>query len=707
MKYLVLGLVVACSSPRAGIFDANHGDDASIAVDASVDAPPDAPPTPPCSTIVDLDGDGLGWECDPVEHISLPNAAHGFMWFAYLADTTFAAQVGFNCSGSFCTEHAAIEVRPDRAMIRRSDSGLPEDAWLQSSTIGGPCIDSDHAVWWSSSNSGMTGTIDTTGSFAPVASPMLGGCIVVGDTAALLGMTNDTSQPATLTSVMAPGGGALHPFATANFGRIDNVSIDVGFSPAILGVAGQLTSSSATLVQARPGELAPSDVIVDGSSTAVVDVASRLPSTDGGGSIFDNYARSPTSRFYVRRGGNAYYVAITATDVQWAKLPRTDLGCFRGSNDGVYCTGLDMWPTRMTSMFAVRGTTVVPVFDHEDPADPSAILTTAGATLQMIQWGLKIWVLDAANQVTLLAATLANPRTTVRDDIALVAGVSSTGDLTLVRYRPAQGPEEITIEHGVDPSFVPTVIATVEGDAIVGGASDTFIVPATTNVVAPLHLANVGLAGFSRGDSTVVVAGNALYAYDELGPGPRLTMLVAPLPGLHAVALDPDRGAPTDYFAYGELARVARIVYAGTTPALVEAPCVGDPAQVYMLGRDHDGIPIAACETQLESFVFQLATAGPQLVAHFQSEASFFRDSRLAEHPVVAWGGQSFVTFQDTVCLASHPERCWRINGSTRTMLGIDSFADTFTYLSYDIGTAVNLWIMRPLGLGEEPQPVP
>src|SRR4051812_96461 len=165
MKFVVLGLVVACSSPHGSSVDASLGGDASSVIDASRDAPADgAVPMPPCSTTVDLDGDGLGWECDPVEHLSLTNTGTTYLWYRYLSRGTFAAHIGIHCTGfsGACPDHAAIEIAPDRAVIRRSDSGLLQDTWLHNATIGGPCIDADHTVWWSSSATAMTGTIGTT-----------------------------------------------------------------------------------------------------------------------------------------------------------------------------------------------------------------------------------------------------------------------------------------------------------------------------------------------------------------------------------------------------------------------------------------------------------------------------------------------------------------------------------------------------------------
>ncbi|HET9988200.1 MAG TPA: hypothetical protein VFQ65_06765, partial [Kofleriaceae bacterium] len=369
------------------------------------------------------------------------------------------------------------------------------------------------------------------------------------------------------------------------------------------------------------------------------------------------------------------------------------------------------------TVVVVRGSTAVLVYDHEPPNGGSTALTPAGKMMQTIQWGSKIWVIDPANQSSVLASGLANPRSAVRDDVALAVGVSAAGDLVLERYHTGTGREEITIEHGVDQTFASTVIVTAEGDAIVGGVDDTYVVPAAASVAAHLNLPNVGLLGFSRGDSTVVVAGSALYAYDELGPGPRLTMLVAPLSGLEAVALDPDSGAPTNYFAYGFFTQVARITYTGTTPALVEAACVGMPSQAHLVGRDRNGVPIAVCGVDSESYVFELEPTGPKAVAHFESSVRLYEDRRLADHPVVAWGGQSVhAPHDDVICLASQPDRCWRIPfldspivlTHADTTMNVDSVADTFSVLVEDISpTSVDLWVVRPLGPGEEPQPLP
>ncbi|HET9992486.1 MAG TPA: hypothetical protein VFQ65_28330, partial [Kofleriaceae bacterium] len=331
MRWFVGVLVlVGCASPRPSTSDGGN-----VAVpDGAVG------PTPPCSTTVDLDGDGLGWECDPVEHISLANAPNGLVWMRWLADTTFAVHVGFNCAGYTCTDHAAVEVRPDHAMIRRSDSGLPEDAWLKNAMIGGPCIDEDHVAWWSSSSLAKTGTIEATGTFHPVVSSLIADCFPVGNTTALVGMSHQTVLVPELTQLAAPGGGTLHAIATADFGSVNSPNVDIGFSPPILAVAGQLTPSSATLVQAHPGDIVPTDVIVDGASTAQIDSVTKLDSSGLG--LYDPpYAGSAASRFYIERGGNAYVVSVTATGVDWARLPRTGMTCSRWPNEAVACTAFE------------------------------------------------------------------------------------------------------------------------------------------------------------------------------------------------------------------------------------------------------------------------------------------------------------------------------------------------------------------------------
>jgi len=715
MKYLVLGLVAACGSPHAGLgSDAGHGDAPGVVADASIDARPDAPPDappdaalpPPCSTTVDLDGDGLGWECDPVEHISIPNTEGGSGPTAHLYDGVFAAVFGTHCNSGPCTDRVAIEVRPDRAMVRRSDSGLPEDAWLKASSVGGPCVDAEHSVWWSSTATGMTGTLSSLGVFSPIASPLLDGCVTIGDETVLLGMATNPLVDAPMTSLMVPSGGALLPFASADFGSLYiNPTIGIGFAPAILGIAGRSSSSTAMLMQARPGELTPSEVLVDGAPTTVVDVAERLPSTDNDAHGELN-ARSPVSQFFVRRNSKAYIVAITATTVQWWLLPRTDLSCSRSPSDVVYCLAAEA--PQVLSLYIVHGNAVVPVFEHVENDDPAAMIEVFGSTLQVIRFGESYWAVDAAGDVTLLTASLVRTRRSLRDDAVVVTGVSATGSLVLVRYRPALGREEITIENGIDAGFTPSVFLTAEGDTIIGGAANLYVVQATFNVGLPLLGAATGVAGFARGDTTVVIANNALYAYDELGPGPRLTQLVAPLPNQHAVPLDPDHGAPTNYFAYGAgTARVARIAYTGMTPTLVERSCVDVPEATRMYGRTHDGVPVAACMNLTESYVLALTTSQPEVTAHYGGLVMFYLDHRFAEHPVVAYSGRAWTSGHDTICLASHPERCWRMTGAGREMLDADSVADWFSLFTFDVGATIDVWIVRPLGLGEEPQPIP
>lgn len=701
MKYLVLGLVAACSSPHA-LSDAGSSD-AAVVDDATIDAPPDAP-GPPCSTTIDLDGDGLGWECDPVEHLSLANASNPYPWFAYLADGVFAAHVGFHCSGASCADNAAIEIRPDRMTLRRSDSGLPEDAWLRSPTVGGPCIDAAHTVWWSSSATGMTGTLDSAGAFTPVASPLIGACIVVGNRTALLAMTTSDSPLGELTSTVAPGGGTLHPVATADFGRLDALKIDVAFAPAVIALASQ-----SSLLQLHPGDTAPSDVIVEGSATTIVDEVTPIPA-DGGHSAFDNYVRSPVARYLVRRGGVAYVVSITATETVWARLPRTDVTCRRSPNDAVtYCDARDTPDGTTASLYAIRGSIVRPVFELLAGDAAPAVIT--GTSLQLIQRGDRVWAFDTGNNVALLNDDLTTVHTAVRDDVAFVVGVRASAMARAeVKRFGITGFPSMSLDHGADATYNPSMLVTPEYDLLVGGVAQMYVIQHQNPYADPFGGSPV-FTGFTRGTNTVLVKGNQLWAYNRFGAsgGPGFGLITTGEPGMRAYPLDPAHGPPTEYFAFGGSgpARIGKLYYDMMAPELLEVPCSGTPEQVHAYGSTHEGVPVAACQTSSDTYVFELPPTAPKLVAHFESEATIYADSRLADRPVVAWSGHSRTTHADTICRASSPGACWRIPFGTRTTLGVDSVADTFTLLVHAAATNLDLWILRPLGSGEEPQPVP
>ena len=91
----------------------------------------------------DLDGDGLGWVCDPVESVTLPTTltVAGNGWFA-LHGKTFAGVAPLGCTSNYpptCAE-ALVTASPYGKAVVRTDSTDPGDAWAAHVGFGGVSV---------------------------------------------------------------------------------------------------------------------------------------------------------------------------------------------------------------------------------------------------------------------------------------------------------------------------------------------------------------------------------------------------------------------------------------------------------------------------------------------------------------------------------------------------------------------------------------
>jgi hypothetical protein len=118
------------------------------------------------------------------------------------------------------------------------------------------------------------------------------------------------------------------------------------------------------------------------------------------------------------------------------------------------------------------------------------------------------------------------------------------------------------------------------------------------------------------------------------------------------------------------------------------------------VGRTTAGIPILISP----GLVALLKPTGPVTVMHFAGVVAIvpILDFRYAAPPVIGWyGGQ-------TACLASHPERCWRMYGSTIFPFAADSEADTFSLMSFaDLNNGqYRVDVIRAIDGGQVAQPL-
>lgn len=727
MKYLVLGLVAACSSPHHASPDAGgHVGDALI--DASVDAPVsddlDGDGVPngvdDCPTVydpaqVDPDHDGVGWACDSLEHFDI--AAHSPTVFpGKLVGQTFALHVvSFDGQGNHTDIAAQIDL--SGFGVGRTDSTLAADAWLSDSQVTGPCITGDQRVWWSRRDHLETGTRDTvTGQFSPLAAQTIATCSETNGATSLFGLTDSNAPAAQVipTTFAVPVGATLPVLASAplGFSAQGQPGVRVTTAPPIITLTAETGVATSSLVKENPGDLATTDVIVDGAPATDLDEVVPLDVPLG-------YETAPVASYCVRRGANVYHAGIAQSATTWTSLPFSacpTASTLLAGSKATFLRGTHAAGT--TTIARIVDGQATTVFDNE-PGDALSAAYAGGDDLQtvMVHEGTTTKVWAVASSSVLIASTPTDASTSTYRDTAHVLEIVPTtggmGDLVLVRYRAATGREQFTIQTGVPTYLTYKVVTTAEGGAIVGGSGQVFALGRTSTAVTLLGAAALDF-GAARGDTTVVFARTTtstfqsrIYAYDELGGTPRITALTANIDANVPFVLDPYVGAPTDWFTYGVVCSYGHIVYSGTVPALQSAANCQAAGRV--VGRTTAGIPVFIST----GLVALLKPTGPETVMHFNGLVPIIPifDFKRATPPVIGWyGAYADPTILNgfTSCLASHPDHCWRHHSSSISQVAADADTDTFSIMTFgDLNNGqYRVEIIRAIDGGVATQPL-
>lgn len=689
---------------------ADASPDAQTAGDMDQDGVPDA--VDDCPTVydpaqVDPDQDGVGWACDSQESFEL--AVHNPTVFPpKLVGKTFALNVAYVDDQS-AWQHIVAQIDLTKFTTARSDSGLPADAWLEDAQIEGPCITADEHVWWSRRDHLETGTLTTaTGVFTPAAPLTITTCTEAAGATALLGLTSSSepvAQPIP-TSLAVPIGTSLSTIATASpgFEAQDQPAVRVTAKPETITLVAKTTASTYSLMQEHVGDLAPTEVLVDGAPATNLDEVVPLdipPGLEPG--------PEPVASYCVRRGAAVYHLGVAQSAVTWAPLPFSvcPAAALRLPDSRAhFLRGTQAVGT--TSIVRILDGDVMTVVDNE----PGDLLSAyeGGDNLQTVKLYegqiTKVWAVGSSS--VLLASTLQSVSTSTYRDTIHVIGIQPTtaglGDLVLVRYRASTGRQQLTIQTGIPISLTPKVATTAEGGAIVGGSGEVYAVGRTSTGVMPLGFSALDLAA-ARGDTTMLAAHthasgfqSVIYAYDELGGSPRVTALTGNIDAGAPMLLDPYFGLATDWFTWGVVCTYGHIVYANNVPTLQHASNCQPGGRV--VGRTTAGIPVLISV----GLVALLEPTGPVTVMHFPGLVSIVPivDFRYATPPVLGWyGGQ-------TACLASHPERCWRLHGSIIFPFAAHSEVDTFALMSFaDLDNGqYRVDVIRAIDEGQVAQPL-
>jgi hypothetical protein len=745
-------VVSGCSRPHSGAqIDAASGDDAAAdsatADGASADASSDAAVVCAdgdrdhdgiCDGVddcpdafdpgqVDLDGDGVGWVCDPEEHVTVQLLPNTFPQIAAsLHNDTFASTVGVGCTSTSCVVEI-VAASPLGKSLARSDSGQPEDAWLVPG-VGGALVTAQDQMLWSR-NDETAGAFDVVSKqFTLLANGQFGDHIAVDQGTAVIELVHPSTGD--FPSLIAPVGGQLALLAwPVNLVAPPSQSdFEVIGEPPTIAIP-LSTPSKYTLSTYTPGGSAITLVDVLGAPATGLDDVRPLNTygaTNGFGEL----------TYCIRRGSSVSYVGIRpGGGITTGTLPFTSCNVFtlidKVANRTLVIYGQDL--VGWAAVYVRDGKVMTAVTGI---VAQSAAFALVGGNVSILTFVpnyaatnpiTQAWALGS-NGPTQLSTNLINVQISISGDtVHLVGnqpGSPAFGPVVLARYRDATGAQQTTIvADGYGPQGL---VTTVEGAAVVGTHSTAYVVPSASTTPAAVNLGYV--VGGARGTATVILATQnashptsqpALYAYDEVAGSPRLTQLTPEASNSQLQLLDPAIGNASTWFAYTNgttTCSFAQLAYVGGVPALAnQASCPASSVTgMPTWGVTGNGGVVVPIGYSLNYDLYLLGATGAARVSHSNTQASAYQgpvtDRSSWPFPIVGWYGADAVG--GFACLASHPDRCWSVPIGQKFQLAASATSPntdgSFALVGLSVaGTIETVSILRTMGGGDRPQPMP
>ena len=719
-------LLAACGHSPHSVPDGALGDggtdgaaDAGIdgPSDGAIDAPIDAMPcTAPdtdgdgvCDTQdlcpdvadpgqADLDGDHIGWMCDPVESVTLVGDGNFPDVVTSIHENTFAARTRYQYVDYDAVGHSIVQVGATGAVVTRSDSTAPEDAWQAATTtpwLDGPIVTSDdHVLWSRGYYVGETGDFDVaTHTFTARANGVLNPVEPPDHLLLYLGTSLEavslsTAQGgATTDFVDVRAGGTLVPVATAqSFMDLSGHDLQAipGTTHALVPVRRNFREGLQLYTQ---GAAALEDLIVDGAPLTNLDELQPML-VDGN-----------PSGYCAERGAQSYYVGWDAAGAVVAyELPA---GC---GDDLVTDRGGARFFHAASGMHDVISYVVAGTFHS---ITTGALARIQGTTLPLlIVSPTDVWQIAADGTASVVASGSDYVGASmVGDTIHLLEfhrypnDPNNRGDYVLTRIRSGQAPQSVTVISNAYSGSAPSVMTTAEGAALISGGPYV-VVPSQsmTPVTAPVGEMSGGVR-----DGRTVVFGHptltslALYAYTEVNGAPTFTMLDTPRLQGYGGLIDTPQG-PTSWFKYSNGTNYCNLARFTTGMALESVPCP-DPLSVHVLGTRSDGTLLVGTGAN----VFALTSTGAQSVAASTGFEQAILDTTMTPPVLVGWSVR--VGMQGYSCLASHPDRCWLYpytNTTRQPSTYASAGADTFQHVivSYQALGQATVTVVRSIGPG-------
>lgn len=691
--------------------------DAGATADASADSgmAPDAPPTDTdgdgvfdhvdvCPTIadpaqVDLDGDHIGWMCDPVESTTIQHTGIPSYFKLAVRGDTAGASFQYDCATGTC-QSAALSVGPGG--VSRADSHTA--AWL----LGRPnwgWVSGENRVLWSfiQGDIGIGEHNAATQTFTTKYDGNLQG----GDEFGVRRFERD--QLTVLPSYSPTQGYALlEPrangdlFIIAESARDYDVKAITGHDPANL----LFTTSSPTSQSVQrfaPGATA-SETVTAGS-VALSHAYETRAIISWPGVLMGLCADQDGARYFVPTDDGAVsgqVLPLPSCNVAGAQTLDHRLRVIVAGIDGFHPTGgvafvLDgvMHPLAI-SPYGVE------VFGRSVPA---AIRATVPGGVQSVT------AVSATGMTHLVASNVTESLVSIEGETVHVLARRGA-DHVLFRYRNGSV-SEVTLPAYSATTDETVLLTTKEGAALISTLTTAFVVPSQTMTASAIDFH--GLRGFVRADATLFFASHnqagskpALYSYSEVGSVPQYAALtVESNATLYAYPLDGFDGALTSWFAYVKdgICLLARPELVGTTVNLVgDVPCL---AGAVIDGVTHDNKLIVRTGDHVA--VEQLHLLDGDTMTKVASSSRQFRLMYATpdSHLVLGWMG-SDSTSNEFLCLGTHPERCWSPPLATHTWAApVAGQPDAMHAVFLEqLSGAVKFTSIKAIGPGTRPQPL-
>ena len=661
----------------------------------------DVCPMVPDPAQVDLDGDHIGWMCDPIESTTIQHTGIADFFKVNARGDTAGASFAYGCSPGPC-QIEALSVGPGG--VRRAKTQT--DAWLMNGRPSWGWVSGENRVLWSFLAGGLGEHSAVTGAFTTKYDGNLQG----GD---LTGTKRFERDQLTVLPSISPtqGFALLEPrengdvFVIAESARNYPVQVIAGRDPANFLFAAPAPTGY-TLKRFAPGGAAST---VSVGSVILTDAYEIAALKTRSGALVGVCVDKDNVRYFIPTDDNTAPGQVAPLSGCHGYAEQTTdrrLQVLVSPIDGFHPTG----GVAYLLGGVMRSLSITPyAIEVIGASVPAAVRTMDTFGVQTLT------VIDAAGTAIPMAANVTESIVAAEGNTIHVLAKRGA-DRVLIRYRNG------TVTEVTMPGFTATaqeivLLTTKEGAALISTYTTAFVVPSQAMTVTTIDFDN--LKGFVRGNATLFFASRnaassrpALYSYSEVGGVPQYTALTPEaMNELYALRLDATDGTATPWFFYVKdgMCTIARPEVTGGAVTLAgNAPCLNG-ALVDGVTRDNKLIAKAVANGSELLYLIDGNTITKVAASSRQFQLMYAaQDSKLT----IGWIGADS-TGAEYVCLGTHPDRCWPTPTGTHTwaapvMGQPDSMHVVYWTQIPGTGTIkdVRFTSIRAIGPGTRPQPL-